>query len=472
MQANPNFHPFLYKPMEITGFWDESNSWHDGCYLNTSLNSPTPVFDIEGPDTEKVLEKYIVNSLSNRPVGKGLHAIMCTDQGKIASDGIFIKRGEHKYRAILFLAANAIAQMEAGNANVKFTDLTGTFVMYQFCGPRSLELMEDVTNQDLHDLKFMCYTEASIEGMPVDILRVGMAGSLGYEIHCRTEDSVKIYHIVMKKGGKYGKYGLRHLGWQAYRNAHTEGGFPQSSVHFWYADPTHATDDLRGTRERPEDPAAVYLGSTGASDVLEDESLSTEVFSTVLMDGSFSDEPFSSICVSPYDVGWDKMVRFDHDFIGRAALEAEQKNPKRTVVTLEWDKDDIADVWASIFEEGEPYKRMDVVADLAPYGEFTYVPVLNSTVPMAVYMEFDRVFIGEKEVGISSNRMFSPHYRKMISLCIIDRDQAVLGNKVEVLWGNPGTRQKRIHATVARFPYVDSGRNEKIDVSSIPHGNH
>ena len=52
--------------------------------------------------------------------------------------------------------------------------------------------------------------------MPVDILRVGMAGSLGYEIHCRMEDSVAIYRAVMAKGEQFG---LRQLGWQSYRNA-------------------------------------------------------------------------------------------------------------------------------------------------------------------------------------------------------------------------------------------------------------
>lgn len=465
MTANLNFHPFLYKPMEITGFWDESNSWHDGCYINSSLNTPAPFWEIEGPDTEKVLQKYIVNSLSNRPIGKGLHAIMCSDDGKIVSDGIFVKRGEHKYRSLIFMAMSAIAQMEAGNENVKFTDITGQVVMYQFCGPRSLELMEAVTKQDLHELKFMYYTESSIDGMPVEVFRVGMAGSLGYEIHCRTEDSVKIYHTIMAIGEDYG---LRHLGWQAYRNAHTEGGFPQSSVHFWYADPTHQMDHVYGTRKRPEDPAEVRIGTTDASDQLMSDNDSVEVFASVLMDGSFSDVPYSEITVTPYDVGWDKMVKFDHEFIGRAALEKIAKAPKRTVVTLEWNKDDIADVWLSIFDEGEPYKRMDVVADLAPYGEFEYIPALGVAAPHSIYMEFDRVFADGKEIGISSNRMFSPHYRKMISMCIIDRDQTEIGKEVEILWGNPGTRQKKIRATVQRFPLVDTNRNEKMDVASIP----
>lgn len=32
---------------------------------------------------------------------------------------------------------------------------------------------------------------------------------------------------------------------------------------------------------------------------------------------------------------------------------------------------------------------------------------------------------------------------------------------------DPGARQKEIGATVSRFPYLDEGRNEDVDVSEI-----
>jgi hypothetical protein len=59
-------------------------------------------------------------------------------------------------------------------------------------------------------------------------------------------------------------------------------------------------------------------------------------------------------------VGWHHMCKFDHDFLGRAALEAEVANPKRTVVTLRWNPDDVIDTWASLFRSGEPYKTFDL----------------------------------------------------------------------------------------------------------------
>ena len=56
----------------------------------------------------------------------------------------------------------------------------------------------------------------------------------------------------------------------------------------------------------------------------------------------------------------------------------------------------------------------------------------------------------------------------MISLAFIGRGHADLGTALVVLWGTPGTRQKPIRATVARFPYLTGERNDKIDVEQIP----
>jgi glycine cleavage system aminomethyltransferase T len=80
----------------------------------------------------------------------------------------------------------------------------------------------------------------------------------------------------------------------------------------------------------------------------------------------------------------------------------------------------------------------------------------------------DQVLKDGKIIGISSGRNYSYYYRKMISLCSIDSEYGALGTEVGVLWGNPGTRQKLIRATVARFPYLNENRNEEVDVGTIP----
>jgi glycine cleavage system aminomethyltransferase T len=153
------------------------------------------------------------------------------------------------------------------------------------------------------------------------------------------------------------------------------------------------------------------------------------------------------------ELGWAKGIKFDHDFVGRAALEREVQQPRRAMVTLNWNVEDLVDIYASQYRDGEPYMWMDPI-DLGQYRSMNFLCA-------------DQVLKDGKEVGVSSGRAYSYYYRQMLSLCSIDVEHGSLGTEVDVLWGNPGTRQKAVRATVSRFPFLNEGRNEAVDVSAI-----
>jgi glycine cleavage system aminomethyltransferase T len=148
------------------------------------------------------------------------------------------------------------------------------------------------------------------------------------------------------------------------------------------------------------------------------------------------------------------MIKFDHDFVGREALEEIKAKPNRKMVTLVWNKDDIMDVYRSQLEPGERYKDMFEPLDYSFDGIFMY--------------HADLVLKDGKEIGISTGRMLSDNYREMISLCSIDSEYGELGTEVIVLWGDPGTRQKEIRAIVSRFPFLNGQRNQVFDCNQVP----
>lgn len=161
---------------------------------------------------------------------------------------------------------------------------------------------------------------------------------------------------------------------------------------------------------------------------------------------------------NPVELGWGHIIRLDHEFIGRDALAAEVEKPTRTMVTLAWDHDDLVDLYASQFGEGDQAAVLDFAGDHAVQighgGTLTW--------------HADRVLKDGRLVGVSSGRIYSLFYKEMISLCSLKTDCADLGAQVTVLWGDPGTRQTEIRATVSRFPFLDLERNENIDVTQLP----
>jgi vanillate/3-O-methylgallate O-demethylase len=120
-------------------------------------------------------------------------------------------------------------------------------------------------------------------------------------------------------------------------------------------------------------------------------------------------------------------------------------NPRRVIRTLVWNGEDVSDVHSSLFQkEQEPYQYMEMPRD------------------QRGFMYADRVLIGGKDVGVTTSRGYSYYFREMLSLCTIDVAHAEIGTEVEVLWGEPGKRQKTIRAKVAAAPYKKDNRRADL----------
>jgi vanillate/3-O-methylgallate O-demethylase len=115
---------------------------------------------------------------------------------------------------------------------------------------------------------------------------------------------------------------------------------------------------------------------------------------------------------------------------------------------LEFDKDDVVDVYASLFDEGETYGFIDV-----PIRGF-FMTVQN-----------DKVLVDGKLAGISTTPFYSYYFRRTIALAVVDANLE-LGSRVEVVWGDPGARQKTIRATIKSAPYKPDKRRTPLD--SLP----
>lgn len=131
------------------------------------------------------------------------------------------------------------------------------------------------------------------------------------------------------------------------------------------------------------------------------------------------------------------------------------------MVTLEWNGDDVGAVFASMLKAGET-----TCDDISKQSDLLLIE--NSFNGYTKYRA-DKVFLGDGEIGIATGRIISYPYNSMISLAFIKPECAVEGTQVTVLWGTPGTPQKKIRATVTRYPYnKDLVRNEDKDVAEIP----
>lgn len=411
-------------PYEYDGWRAEQRAYKETCYLNGTLN-PTTTVRIWGPEAEQFLTDFFVNNFEYLGPGRATHGIMCNEEGEIMRDGVVLRTEGNEFYTY-WVSPYVDYLLQAHDYDAEFEVLTGSVFLFQVGGPTSLQTLEAATGENLHDLGHFHHRETEIDGRPVRVLRLGMAGTLSYEVHGRIEDARPVFAAIHEAGEAFG---VERLGSRTYFIHHTETGYPQASIHFWYPWET--------------DPAFVeYAKEAG-------------MWLEYAGRGSF-EEPSAVATRNPVELGWGNLIDFDHEFPGKEALQELVEAPDRTTVTLVWNPEDVAAVHASQFGDEEPYEPIE-----GPYQ--TYFE------DGAFVFKQDKVTDSDGTVvGISSGRFYSEYYQQMLSLCQIDREASELGTEVTVIHGEPDARQKAIRATVARYPYLDLERNYEYDVSQIP----
>lgn len=402
---------------EYTDWIDESMSWKETCAIGDWSFLWERRF--KGPDVLKLFSDTSVNSFQKFDIRQSKHVVHTTKQGKVIAEGILTRLSDDEF--MLFGRGTFWVDYIRRHGDYNVTSAADDWFNFQVQGPTSLALLEKVSKQSLRDVKFMHSGE--IAGCKMLALRQGMSGEIGFELQGPTEQAAAVYDAIVAAGQEFG---LRRIGGRAIFINHLEACFP-----------TIVTD---------------YMPAIFGEDMKEyqDEfrAAMPDFASTFNIAGSFQSDDIREWYRSPVELGWGKSIKFDHEFIGRAALEEEVANPRRAIRTLVWNGDDVTDVHASLFQkEQEPYQYMEMPRD------------------QRGFMYADRVLSGGRDVGVTTSRGYSYFFREMLSLCTIDVNHSEIGTEVVVVWGEPGHRHKHIRARVAPAPYKKD--NRRADLSKV-----
>lgn len=402
---------------EYDGWKKESLSWKQSCYIHAGLAGPQLLVD--GPDADAFMSYLCTNSLATFPDGVMRHAVMCNEEGLIAAHGILQRNSEGVYR---FFAAVPWPMVMASRLDFNVNISVEEGFITQVAGPRSREALQKACGEDLEDIGFLRYRSARIAGKTVEVGRIGMSGNLAYEVRGPIADAAAVYDAIYQVNRDIG---IQRLGWRTYLVNHVEGGFPQMS---WTFGSPLAFDER-------------YIDLVGADHWSVNWHAS----------GSYDPAAHRPRLRTPFEVNWDRAVRFDHEFLGRAALEREASNPPRRTVTLRWNSEDIIDIYSSLFRPGEEFKTLDLPT--------------SPTWLEGLLAHADRVLLDGSEVGVSSGNIYSYHFRESLSLGCVDSALAKPGQELVVEWGDHGQRIKCCRVEVARFPYLEDVRNSEVEAT-------
>jgi len=414
---------------EFTNWRDEQRSWRDGCALFDQSHHMTDLY-VEGPDALRLISDLGVNSVATFAPGQAKQFVACSHEGHVIGDAILFYLGDQRFSFVGRPPASNWVQYHAETGGYGVTARRDersavnqgrrTLFRYQVQGPSAPQVMERVTKAPLPAIRFFHMGVFTIAGHDVRALRHGMVGQPGWELFGPWEHGEEVRAAILEAGRDLG---IRQVGSRAYPTTCLESG--------WIPSPLPAI--YTGDRMKP------YREWLRATSYEANASLG----------GSFVAGDITAYYLTPADLGYGGLVKFDHDFVGREALEAAGP-PPRTKVTLLWNGDDFATVFRSLCVEDDIAKYVDL--PLANY----------STLP------YDRVLKDGRPAGLSTYTGYSYNERAMLSLAVVDAAHSVPGTEVTIVWGEPerGTskptverhRQVEIRATVAPAPISQVAR--------------
>jgi glycine cleavage system aminomethyltransferase T len=277
--------------------------------------------------------------------------------------------------------------------------------------------MAKATGRPVPEIKFFQMGEFVIKGHRVRALRHGMVGQPGWELMGPWAEGDEVRAAILEAGRDFD---IRPAGGRTYSSNTVESG--------WIPSPLPAV--YTGNDMRPFREAVTSIGGSFVSNKIEDYYL------------------------TPSDLGYGSLVKFDHDFIGRAALQGDAGKERRRKVTLVWNADDVERATGGMLKD--EYGRAPKYIDL----------------PCAVYSTYpyDRVTKNGRTVGISTWSGYSANERTMLSLAMVDVADAAPGTALTLVWGEEdgGTRkltverhrQIELRVTVAPAPFARVAREQ------------
>jgi len=415
-KPNPPLQTVPVVQPEFEGWAKEQHAYEDGVILYDLCHHMNDLF-IDGPDAMKLLQAVSANDYEKFAIGQAKQFVPVTRNGDIITDGILMRMGENSFILSGVPASQTWVRYHADRGGYDVTyradadsanrkEGPPAMFRYQVQGPRAMEVVERVLGAAPPNVKFFHSEEVTIAGRKLRAFRHGMAGQPGFELLGQWEDNDAVKQALLVAGEPSG---IVQVGGLAYYTNGIESG--------WIPTPTP------GIYSDPE---------------LEDYRKFVSLFSyegQKPIHGSFYSDDIADYYVSPYELGYGRSIAFNHDFIGREALEKAKDSYRRKRVTLVYNADDVKKLM------GDP-------------GYLLRYPR-------------DRVEIDGELVGLAMYTANFPAHGTLLSLALVDKQHAEPGTEVTIAWGEhpgagaPADAHKefpRIRATVQPSPYDQVAR--------------
>jgi vanillate/3-O-methylgallate O-demethylase len=392
-------------PPERTSWQDEQEAWTKTAILYDQSWHMTDVY-FDGPDVKRLFSDVGINSFGKFGANKAKQLVACNEDGYLVGDAILFAWSDHRYSLVGVpgLPNWVQSHAERGGYDVEITrdertlDNKGERLLfrYQLQGPFAWDVVQKAHGGPIDHIKFFNIGEFELAGVTMRALNHTMTGVpgqelTGLEMTGPADRREAVLEALLSAGEEFG---LRFGGAVSYPTTALQSGWQGA-----YLPAIFTGEGARNHRE--------WLRGAGWE-------------GTASLGGSFVSDDVRDYYLTLWDGGYNRVIRFDHDFTGRAALERMADRPHRRKVWLVWNDEDAARVIASSLFGGDKRAK--------------YLRVPNGAY---VSWQYDEVRAGDRLIGLATRTGYTVPIGHVASLAMIDESEARDGAEVTITWGEP-----------------------------------
>ena len=197
-------------PVQYSGIKAEHQAVRERAGLFDVSHMGEAVF--RGPDAERAVQRLVTRDVSRLETGQSGYSAVCYEDGGTVDDVLVYRRPEDFL--VVVNAANREKDLEhfrsnTGDLDVEISDETEAWALLALQGPEAADLLQNLTETDLSNLRYFRFTEGEVAGARTIISRTGYTGEDGFELYLPSDDAPRVWRELLEAGATPAGLGAR-----------------------------------------------------------------------------------------------------------------------------------------------------------------------------------------------------------------------------------------------------------------------
>lgn len=162
---------------------------------------------VEGEDAIKFVNRLTTNDAAKLVDGQAQYSALTNERGGVVDD-LLVYRFFHDKLLLVVNASTTEKDWDWITSHVEDEAITLTNASADYCqiavqGPKALEIAQQLTGEDLSEIKYYHFTVGKFAGFDAIISRTGYTGEDGFEIYAGAEHAAELWLKFLETGAEH-----------------------------------------------------------------------------------------------------------------------------------------------------------------------------------------------------------------------------------------------------------------------------